>query len=264
MNDNLVLDHFGFSHLPFSKAVSPKNAFKTTPYKEAFACLEYGVEAEDIMLLTGPVGSGKSVVLASFIASLDPNTYTPLYVRGNNLSEAALYKAVLAGVNTTPPHFPGKAKRLFYQVIPELTRKPIVVLDDAQDMQEAALRSIKSMVNFDYDSTNKITFILAGQPELKAKLKLIQFLPLKQRIRLFFHMSAMTLQETCAYIDHHTNIAGKPAAIFSDGAKADVHRYSEGIPRTVNTICYRSILNAALKQLEIIDSTDLFLDDPAD
>lgn len=262
--NNLVLDHFGFSHLPFSKAVSPKNAFHTASYKEALARLEYGVEDEDIMLLTGAVGSGKSVVLASFIASLDTNSYTPLYVRGSNLSEAALYKAVLAGVNTTPPHFPAKAKRLFYQMIPELTRKPIVVLDDAQDMQDSALRSIKSMANFDFDSTNKITFILAGQPELKAKLKLIQFLALKQRIRLFFHMSAMTLQETCAYIDHHTEIAGKPAAIFSDEAKADVHRHSEGIPRAVNTICYRSILNAALKELEIIDSTDLFLDDPAD
>lgn len=262
--NNLVLDHFGFSHLPFSKAVSPKNAFHTASYKEAFARLEYGVEAEDIMLLTGAVGSGKSVVLASFIGSLDANSYTPLYVRGSNLSEAALYKAVLAGVNTTPPHFPAKAKRLFYHVIPELTRKPIVVVDDAQDMQDSALRSIKSMVNFDFDSVNKVTFILAGQPELKAKLKLIQFLALKQRIRLFFHMRAMSLQETCAYIDHHTTIAGRPAALFSDGAKTDVHRYSEGIPRMVNTICYRSILNAALKELDIIDSTDLFLDDPAD
>lgn len=262
--NNLVLDFFGFSHLPFSKAISPKNAFPTAGYKEAFARLEYGVEAEDIMLLTGPVGSGKSLVLASFIASLDANSYTPLYVRGSNLSEAALYKAVLAGVNTTPPHFPSTAKRLFYQVVPQLTRKPIVVLDDAQDMQEAALKSIKSMVNFDFDSANKITFILAGQPELKTKLKLTQFLALKQRIRLFFHIRAMSLQETCAYIDHHTTIAGKPTSIFSDAAKAEIHRYSEGIPRMVNTICYRSILNAALKELDIIDSADLFLDDPAD
>ena len=263
MND-LVLDHFGFSHLPFSKAISPKNAFQTASYKEAFARLEYGAEAEDIMLLTGPVGSGKSLVLASFIDSLDVNTYTPLYVRGSNLSEAALYKAVLAGVNTTPPHFPSRAKRLFYQLIPELTRKPIVVVDDAQDMQETALKSIKSMVNFDFDSVNKITFILAGQPELKAQLKLVQFLALKQRIRLFFHMNPMSLQESCSYIDHHTTIAGRPTSIFSDGAKAEIHRYSEGIPRMVNTICYRSILNAAINELDVIDSTDLFLDDPAD
>ena len=263
MND-LVLNHFGFSHLPFSKAVLPKNAFQTASYREAFARLEYGVETEDIMLLTGPVGSGKSLVLASFIGSLDANSYSPLYVRGSNLSEAALYKAVLAGVNTSPPHFPAKAKRLFYQLLPELTRKPIVVVDDAQDMQEAALKSIKSMVNFDFDSANRITFILAGQPELKAQLKLIQFIALRQRIRLFFHMKAMSLQETCAYIDHHTETAGRPTSIFSDGAKTDVHRYSEGIPRAVNTICYRSILNATLKQLDVIDSTDLFLDDPAD
>jgi hypothetical protein len=38
-------------------------------------------------------------------------------------------------------------------------------------------------------------------------LKLAQYLPLKQRIRLFYHMTSMSLEETCRPIDHHTRIA---------------------------------------------------------
>ena len=123
--NNIVLDFFGFSRVPFSKSISPKDVFCTNTYKESYARLEYGLPLEDIMLLTGPVGSGKSVVLKSLIHSLDATEYIPIYVRGNNLGDVELYKEILAGLNHEPPHFPQTAKRLFYKVIPDLTRKPM-------------------------------------------------------------------------------------------------------------------------------------------
>jgi len=117
--------------------------------------------------------------------------------------------------------------------------------------------------NFGSDSQAKITFILSGQPERRARLKLAQYLPLKQRIRLFSHMTSMSLEETCRSIDHHTRIAGNPTALFSDSAKAEIHRRADGIPRIVNTVCYRSIVNATVKKLKVIDSADLYLEDPS-
>ena len=262
--DNLVLSFFGFSRLPFSKNISSKEIFSTQTYKEAFTRLEFGISDEDIMLLTGPVGSGKSVVLGSLIDSIDLNSYIPIYIRGNNLKEGELYKAILIGLDQEPPRYSQTAKRLFYRLVPELTKKPVVIVDDAQEIHDPALTGIKSMVNFHFDSQNKITFILSGQPELKAKLKYSQFSALKQRIRVFFHMESMSLEESCGYIDHHTKIAGRPNAIFSDEAKSDIHRKAEGIPRRINAICYRSILNAALNELNIIDSSNLVLEDPTD
>jgi len=60
---NTVLDFFGFSNIPFSKILSPKQLFHSHEYKEAFSQFEYGIPLEDIMLLTGPIGCGKSAVL---------------------------------------------------------------------------------------------------------------------------------------------------------------------------------------------------------
>ena len=261
---NSVLDFFGFSQIPFSKTLSPKQLFHSQDYKEAFAQLEYGIPVEDIMLLSGPIGCGKSAVLNALIHSLDPNRYSPIYVRGNSLSEAELYKAILVGLDHQPPYFPGASKRLFYKLIPELSQKPVIFIDDAQEVNESALLALKSMVNFGSDSENRITFILCGQPELKATLKYSRFLAVKQRIRLFFHMQGLSLQETRTYIDHQTEIAGKPTPIFADDAKGKIHHSSEGIPRRINLICYRSIVNAALNEISIIDSKNLNLDDLSD
>ena len=51
------------------------------------------------------------------------------------------------------------------------------------------------MANFGSDSQHKITFVLCGQPEIRATLKFSRYLALKQRIRLFFHMDGLSLQE---------------------------------------------------------------------
>ena len=262
--NNTVLDFFGFTHMPFSKLLSHKQLFHSSDYKQSFAQLEYGIPTEDIMLLTGPVGCGKSVLLSALMHTLDSNLYLPIYVRGNNLSEAELYKTILCSLHHQTPFFSNIAKRLFYSTVPELTKQPVVFIDDAQEMQEPALLALKSMTNFHFDSQHRITFILSGQPELKAVLTYSRFLALNQRIRLFSHMKGLNLEETCAYIDHHTHIAGKPTALFADDAKSHVHRCSEGIPRKINQVCYRSILNAAINQISIIDSQNLLHDDLSD
>ena len=242
----------------------PKQLFHSQDFKEAFAQLEFGIASEDIMLLTGPIGCGKSAVVNALIHALDPNRYSPIYLRGNSLGEPQLYKTILSALDHQPPYFSDPSKRLFYKIIPELSKKPVIFIDDAQEMTESALLALKSMVNFGSDSENKITFILCGQPELKATLKFSKLLALKQRIRLFFHMRGLSLQETCAYIDHHTEISGNPTSIFADDAKGEIHHCAEGIPRRINLVCYRSILNAALNEISIIDSKNLNLDDLTD
>jgi type II secretory pathway predicted ATPase ExeA len=88
--DKSLLDYFGFSCLPFSKALPPQHAPQTESFSEARSRLEYGIKGEDLLLLTGPVGVGKSAVLNAFIHAMDINSYTPLYIRGNALVEGEL------------------------------------------------------------------------------------------------------------------------------------------------------------------------------
>ena len=90
-----VLAFFGFSRLPFGKHLTPADIFPSETHQEALSRLSFGVADEDLLLLTGPIGCGKSVALAAFVAALDTNRYTPLYVRGSGLAAAGLVKAVL-------------------------------------------------------------------------------------------------------------------------------------------------------------------------
>lgn len=257
--NNLILDFYGFSRLPFSKCIAIGDIYASNSHNDALGMLELGSQTEDILLLTGSIGIGKSVVLRSFIDKLDPNRFTPVYIRGTGLSEGDLYKQILSELNIKAPHFSATAKLLFYKSIPELSKKPVVVIDDTQELKDSALLSIKSMVNFECDSINRITFILAGQPELVPRIKMAHLVSLRQRINLSFAMTGMSLKEVCEYIDHHTRICKNPKSIFSDEAKSTVYNQSKGIPRLVNTICYNAIVKGAVEKREVIDTANLMV-----
>ncbi len=173
------------------------------------------------------------------------------------MQAAELFKLILRGMNIDPPHSIQKVKIAFFSAVAEASRKPVVVIDDAQDASPDALLSLKTMTNFDSDSKNRITFILAGQPELCTILGYSHFDSLRARIRLSHHLNGMSLEETCAYIDHGLKIVRRQEKLFSDNATMEIFKRTNGIARRINALCYKAIVNGAIEQKNIIDTGDL-------
>lgn len=256
-----VQDFYGFSRLPFDKDFAVENAFPSPSLANAVAMLALGVEREDILLVTGPVGSGKSCALRFFISNLESNRFTCFYLRGHGLSAADLVKSVLSLLLVEPPFNSAKARAVYFKTVAEHPRKTVVIIDDAQDMKDSALLSVKNLVNFDSDSKSRVTFILCGQPELKEILRYSRFEAVRQRIRLWYDFSGLSLPDTCKYIDHNLQQAGRPSPLFSDNAKSEIHKRSLGIPRRINRVCLRSLFEGAANKIQIIDEANVMSDE---
>jgi general secretion pathway protein A len=256
-----VMSCYGFVRMPFDKDFEIAEAFASPSLSDAVAMLALGVESEDILLVSGPIGSGKSVALRSFIAALDTNRFAPVYLRGLGLTAADLVKAVLLSLLVEPPYNYAKARALYFKAVADHSHKPVVVIDDAQDMKESALLSVKNLVNFNADSKSKITFILCGQPELKETLRYTRLSSVHQRIRHLVEFSGLSLKDTCEYIDHAVAQAGRPTAVFSDNAKAEIHKRTLGIPRRINRVCLRTLFEGAAQARAIIDGADVVSDE---
>jgi type II secretory pathway predicted ATPase ExeA len=256
-----VMSFYGFTRMPFDKDFESVDAFHSPSLADTVAMLGLGVESEDILLVSGPIGSGKSVALRSFIAALDPNRFSPIYLRGLGLSAADLVKSILLALLIEPPYNYAKARALYFKSVAEQSRKPIVVIDDAQDMKESALLSIKNLVNFSSDSKSKIAFVLCGQPELRETLRYSRLASVHQRIRHWVEFSGLSLKDTCEYITHAVTFAGRPTQIFSDTAMAEIHKRSLGIPRQINRVCLRTLFEGAAQGRTIIDDANVVSDE---
>ena len=255
--NNRLLTFFGLTKTPFTKEIQTQEILKSNMITGLLGMFELGIATEDIMLLYGEIGCGKSAALRLFIESLDSNRYYPLYLKSSGMNVSHLYNAILSGIKVEPPFRLFAAKRLYEKVIPEFKKKPVIILDDAQDLNDDALLELRNLVNFDVDSKNRLCFILSGQSEIAEKLKFTSFSPVMQRIRLQYQAHGMSLEETCQYIDHHLKICGKDTSLFTDDAKAEIFKRADGIPRLVNKECYKALIIACTKKRELIEPSIL-------
>jgi hypothetical protein len=90
-----------------------------------------------------------------------------------------------------------------------------------------------------------LRIILAGQPDLNEKLDSPELVQLRQRVRLRFHLSALTEENTTEYVPHRLRVAGAgDRELFEPATFPIIYRYSGGIPRLINTLCDTSLLAA--------------------
>jgi general secretion pathway protein A len=99
-----------------------------------------------------------------------------------------------------------------------------------------------------------VQIILAGQPELHAKLQLSELRQLKQRIGLRCRLLPMSAEQIEQYIVSHLRVAGARQQPFTPAAIQQIARYSGGIPRVVNMLCDHCLLVAYANQTREIDA----------
>ena len=81
------------------------------------------------------------------------------------------------------------------------------------------------------DSYDPFILILAGQLDLRRIMEFAVMEPFNQRIAIRYHMPALGLEETKAYVTHHLKRAGAKEPLVDEAALAAVHELSFGIPR---------------------------------
>jgi general secretion pathway protein A len=94
-------------------------------------------------------------------------------------------------------------------------------------------------------SAKLLPLVLAGQPEVGARLEDPSLRQLKQRVTLRFQLEPFEIEDTAAYIARRISTAGGvPSRIFSREAVVAIHEHSGGIPRTINVICDNALVTA--------------------
>lgn len=246
-----IQNRFGFKHMPFIKQVSTSDLFQSISMKQVRDSLRLAVENEDFALLSGSPGSGKSSAIRKFLHDLDPNDYPWAYITAERYSIGDVAKAVLHSFHCTVPHRSFTALREFRSFIgktnSEKNAKPVVVIDEAQELPLQTFRSIKNMANFEIDGTSRLTIIFCGQSELVDIMKSQQLESLRRRIRIRYLFRPMSIEETLAYIDHHLKRSGATKAIFTDDCKSEIFKLSQGNVSNINNICF-DLLRAATEQ----------------
>jgi len=247
----MYCDFFQLQLLPFNNTPDPRFFFNTPDHEEALASRVYAAqERKGFVLVTGEVGSGKTLLSPLLLSSLG-NAARTAVINNTRLSGAELVSAVCRefGVELDDDATPAETSRALEQFLLEQysrDRLAVLVLDEAQNLPLESFEELRMLGNLEADDAKLLQVLILGQPELQDSFRLPSMRQLHQRVFRTFHLGALNRELTEGYIRHRLAIAGLPAGqdVFDPAAIEAIYRHSDGIPRLINQICDNSMLAA--------------------
>ena len=249
---------FGLREHPFNINPDPRYLFLTPQTQRALDQLTYGIQSrQGLILLTGEVGTGKTTVINRIRDWLHKRQTPTAFIFNSHLETGQLFDCILANFGAPPtPQLNGNAFLRLNQWLCSRYRAgelPVLIVDEAQGLTMQVLEEIRMLLNSETPHGKLLQIVLAGQPELEAKLNRPELRQLKQRITVRCKTESLTLQETRDYIESRLNVAGaKDKQLFASQAIEAVHSYSRGIPRIMNLLCEHALINAYVDGVHVV------------
>jgi type II secretory pathway predicted ATPase ExeA len=252
-----VIDRFGLTRMPFGRDLPPSRLHRHADLGEAAARIAWAVTGKTIGVITGEVGTGKTVAIRAAVAGLDPVAHTVIYTGNPATGVRGILACAVTALGAKPVNGTAALAIQAWNVLAgeaaERGRTPVLIIDEAHLLDHEQLESIRLLTNHDMDSSTPFATILVGQPTLRHSIKLGVLAALDQRITVRYQMKGMTPDETSSYIRHHLQEAGRTADLFTDDAVAQVHQAARGKPRTVNNICVAALITTAGAGKNLVD-----------
>jgi MSHA biogenesis protein MshM len=246
----MYLTHFGLAEPPFG--ITPDTAFiyAGDAHQEALNTLLIGLSGgEGFIKITGEVGTGKTLLLRRFLATLGEN-HVVAYLPNPMLEPRILLLAIAEelGLQLESVDYQFHLVKSINQHLLEMAdqgKTVVVCLDEAQCMPLESLETLRLLSNLETEKRKLLQVVMFGQPELDEKLANPSVRQLRQRIVYHYRMPGLREHEAEHYLAHRLRVAGHPGGnVFSPAASRLIYRLSDGIPRLINILAHKSLLLA--------------------
>lgn len=254
---------YGLSFNPFDKQANTSDTcFASEDFRQMTARLNFIKDVRGIGLFTAPPGYGKTFALRCFANSINPNLYQMAYICLTTVSVTEFYRQFCRTLNLEysmhrSSMFNAIQERLF-MLLKEKRRPFILAVDEAHELDPRALKDIKMIMNYAYDSLNCFSLLLIGEPHLNNILEKPVHEALRQRITIHYNFDGLSPSETEQYIQHKLSAAGGVISILADGVVTAVHGFSQGNPRLIDNVMSDALTIGAQQEKLLID-TDVIL-----
>ncbi|WP_416466312.1 AAA family ATPase [Pseudomonas sp. LFS044] len=238
--DEAFLDHYQLSHDPFAPRV-PGFKFFPAQRKPVLGQLHHLARYSQLMLVvTGPVGSGKTLLRQALVASTNKQSVQSVVVSARGASDAA---SVLAQVAQSLEVAQPEVQAILSKVVQlALTGQEVYLLvDDAEQLDESALQALLELAAGVPEGRPHV--FLFGEPSLIAGLEEIHVE--EERFHVI-ELAPYSEEETREYLEQRLEGAGRGIDVFTREQLVDIHENSDGWPGNINQVARDTLIEAMI------------------
>ena len=256
---------FGLKWNPFATDL-PVESLMSTPAVDSFCARIENHLARDggFALIAGEPGTGKSValrLLAARLARSDGLSVAAITHPSSRLSDFYREIGHLFGVNLMYNNRWATFKTLrerWLAHLEETRMRPVVLIDEAQDMLTSVFSEIRLLASADFDSRAILSVVFAGDGRLLERLRHPDLLPIASRIRLRLAMTQLDDNDLARLLDHLLDEAGNPG-LMTASLKDALVRHAAGNPRAM-AVMGDVLLAAAVEKERLLLDEKLFIE----
>ncbi len=244
---------YNLSAKPFSLVPDPDFFFLSKGHKKVLNYLKYAIiEGEGFAVVTGEVGAGKTTLLRTLLRDIKGERYNVAFIKNTMVEPHQMLRMIADdfGVPNIEAQEKDQVLRALNNfLIEEFTknRRPVLIIDEAQNLSTELLEEVRLLSNLETDKYKLLQIVIAGQPELRAKLAMPHLRQLRQRVFMSYHLRPLNREETEDYIKHRMQIVGGEG-IFLDEVFDEIFSFTGGVPRVINTMCSFLLLCGAAEE----------------
>jgi general secretion pathway protein A len=250
--------HWGLQAQPFENVPDPRFYVPSVKHEEARQRILYGVQArKGAVMLTGEIGSGKTLLSRALILNLPRSKYDVALLANPSLPEKQFLGEILYQFGL--PVGGSKAvqlRRLNEHLLSNARQglDTVLVIDEAQTiLEDRIFDEVRLLMNYQMNDRFLLTLVLLGQPELRERVARIP--QLMQRIAVRYHLERFDVDETQTYIQARLAAAGFTRMLFTVDAVEEIFRHTGGVCRLINALCDLCLFRGAQEKVDRIDRT---------
>lgn len=257
----MYLNFFGLTEQPFQLTPDSHFLYLSGGHMRAKAYMDYTVWKRDgFVVITGEIGAGKTTLIHKLLSEVEGDVKL-IRIFQTQLDEVEFLQAMLVELGFEPGNLKDHGKVELLSLLNTYLlesyaegKHVVLIVDEAQNLSPKVLEEIRMLSGLESEKEKILNIILVGQPELNDTLSRPDMEQLVQRIRLRFHVGALSEEETWEYIVHRLKVAGcAEGNVFEKAVLPLIYKYTGGIPRKINILCDTALICAFADSVRRVD-----------